>query len=317
MPSWSQREDEVAGKNIRALGTTDVKSSCTGHYRKKSRALSIADVEDGVRQIAMAGLGGFQRRDVFSAPTGRDPNDVPDDFINENAAQINSSKNKGGEKRENDSTLTKEGFETRSFSTLCLKPAFWAVVLGGALIDYTDCAFMATIVDSALDRGATRFQSDMSIACSAPSQLLGRTALPLIADLGLADRTTLACSCYFLFAASAAILAATRTFALYATTSAVACIFMGCMTTMKHVVVAEFFGVEVVPTAWAANGALVLPLLLGNPSILGLFRDRQGSYDQFYYSLSGLHVVVGVVYLFLLFSSKRSMKSWTPTKRRK
>nr|XP_050029279.2 uncharacterized protein LOC126525303 [Dermacentor andersoni] len=323
MPSRSQNEDEVAGKKMRDFGITDAKSSCRGHYRKKSRALSIADVEDGVRQIAMAGLGGFKRGDMFpaviKAPTGKDASDVqlpvPRHLINESVAQVDSSKNNGGEKREDGSTLTKEGFETRSFSTLCLKPAFWAVVLGGALIDYTDCAFMATIVDSALDRGATRFQSDMSIACSAPSQLLGRTALPLIADLGFADRTTLACSCYFLFAASAAILAATRTFALYATTSAVACIFMGCMTTMKHVVVAEYFGVEVVPTAWAANGALVLPLLMGNPSILGFFRDRQGSYDQFYYSLSGLHVVVGVVYLFLLFSSKRSIKSWTPTKR--
>ncbi|KAH7960567.1 hypothetical protein HPB49_021197 [Dermacentor silvarum] len=264
---WSQKNDEIE------------KPSCTEHYRKKSRALSIADVEDGVRQIAMAGLGGFKRADMFStvikSPTGQDVIDVqlpvPADFTNENIAQVDRSKNKGGENRVHDPTFKGEPSETPSFSTLCRKPTFWAVVLGGALIDYTDCAFMATIVDSALDRGATRYQSDMSIACSAPSQLLGRTALPLIADLGFANRTTLACACYFLFAASAALLAVTRTFALYATTSAVACIFMGCMTTMKHVVVAEYFGVEVVPTAWAANGALVLPLLLCNPSVLGKY----------------------------------------------
>ncbi|XP_049519482.1 uncharacterized protein LOC125943941 [Dermacentor silvarum] len=90
---------------------------------------------------------------------------------------------------------------------LLVNPIFWAVVLGGVLADYTDCAVMTTLVDSALDRGATSYEADLSIACSAPSQLLGRALLPLIADVGFVNRTTLACACYFLFAASIALLA--------------------------------------------------------------------------------------------------------------
>ncbi|KAL3213397.1 hypothetical protein MRX96_035410 [Rhipicephalus microplus] len=198
-----------------------------------------------------------------------------------------------------------------SHLSLFLKPTFWALVLGGVLADYTDCAFMATIVDSALDRGATRYQADLSIACSAPSQLLGRAVLPLIADIALTNRASLACACYFLFGACIATLATTTSFVTYAPCMALASLFMGCLTTMKHVVAADFFGVDVVPVAWATTGVVLLPMLLGNPSILGFFRDKQGAYNNFYYVLGSFHLLTGSLFIILLYSTSKRQKKWT------
>ncbi|XP_075744169.1 uncharacterized protein LOC119171194 [Rhipicephalus microplus] len=200
---------------------------------------------------------------------------------------------------------------TASHLSLFLKPTFWALILGGVLADYTDCAFMATIVDSALDRGATRYQADLSIACSAPSQLLGRAVLPLIADIALTNRASLACVCYFLFGACVATLATTTSFVTYAPCMALASLFMGCLTTMKHVVAADFFGVDVVPVAWATTGVVLLPMLLGNPSILGFFRDKQGAYNNFYYVLGSFHLLTGSIFIILLYSTSKRQKKWT------
>ncbi|KAH9378245.1 hypothetical protein HPB48_018595 [Haemaphysalis longicornis] len=102
-----------------------------------------------------------------------------------------------------------------SWRSLLRSPVYWLFVLGGVLADYSDSAILSTLVDSALDRGATRLQADMAIACSAPSQLVGRTLLPLIADLGFINRTTMTCISYFLFAASVVTLSATRSFSTY------------------------------------------------------------------------------------------------------
>ncbi|KAL1423693.1 hypothetical protein MTO96_020873 [Rhipicephalus appendiculatus] len=199
--------------------------------------------------------------------------------------------------------------------SLFLKPTFWAVVLGGVLADYTDCAFMATIVDSALDHGGTRYQADLSIACSAPSQLLGRAVLPLIADMGFINRVSLSCACYFLFGACIAGLAMTSSFVTYAPCMALASLFMGCLTTMKHVVTADYFGVDVVPVAWAATGVVLLPMLIANPSILGFFRDKQGAYDNLYYVLGSLHLIMGTLFIVLLCSNLKRQKKWTPKAR--
>ncbi|KAL1438075.1 hypothetical protein MTO96_010417 [Rhipicephalus appendiculatus] len=129
--------------------------------------------------------------------------------------------------------------------------------------------------------------------------LLGRTVVPLVADIGYTNRTTLACACYFLFAVTIALLALTRSYATYAPCAGVASLFMGSLTTMKHVVTADYFGVEAVPVAWSTTGVIMLPMLLCNPSILGFFRDQQGSYDNFYYSLSCLHFLMGTAFLLL------------------
>lgn len=197
-----------------------------------------------------------------------------------------------------------------SYLRLILKPTFWAIVLGGVLADYTDCAFMATIVDSALDRGATRYAADLSIACSSPSQLLGRTVLPLVADVGLINRTSLASACSLLFATTMVGLAKTWSFATYAPCMVLASVFMGCLTTLKHVVIADYFGVDAVPVAWGATGVVLLPILLCNPPILGFFRDKQGAYDNLYYTLGFLHLTMAVVFLIIRCSSLKKHRKW-------
>ncbi|XP_077534779.1 uncharacterized protein LOC144146725 [Haemaphysalis longicornis] len=189
---------------------------------------------------------------------------------------------------------TAEGSSWRSYLVI-----FWLFVLGGVLADYSDSAILSTIVDSALDRGATSLQADLAITCAAPSQLIGRTLLPVIADLGFINRNTMTCASYFLFAASVAALSATRTFSTYVAAAAFVSISTGSLMTMKHVVAADYFGVDAVAATWAACGALITLLFFCSPSIFGFFRDRLGCYDQFYYSLATVHTLVGILFFFL------------------
>ncbi|KAH9378249.1 hypothetical protein HPB48_016829 [Haemaphysalis longicornis] len=161
---------------------------------------------------------------------------------------------------------TAEGSSWRSCQ---VSPVFWLFVLGGVLADYSDSTILSTLVDSALDRGATSLQADMAITCSAPSQLIGRTLLPLIADLGFINRNTMTCASYFLFAASVAALCATRTFSTYVAAAPFVSMSTGSLMTMKHVVAADYFGVDAVAATWAACGALITPLFFCSPSILG------------------------------------------------
>ncbi|XP_077533455.1 uncharacterized protein LOC144145660 [Haemaphysalis longicornis] len=200
-----------------------------------------------------------------------------------------------------------------SWRSLLHSPVYWLFVLGGVLADYSDSAILSTLVDSALDRGATRLQADMAIACSAPSQLVGRTILPLIADLGFIDRTTMTCFSYFLFAASVAALSATRSFSTYVAAAAFVSMSTGSLMTMTHVVAADYFGVDAVPATWVACGFLITPLFFCSPSILGFFRDRLGCYDQFYYSLAIVHTLAGILFVFLVCHLKRGRKSWCVT----
>ncbi|XP_077533454.1 uncharacterized protein LOC144145659 isoform X2 [Haemaphysalis longicornis] len=200
-----------------------------------------------------------------------------------------------------------------SWRSLLLSPVYWLFVLGGVLADYSDSAIMSTLVDSALDRGATPLQADMAIACSAPSQLVGRTILPLIADLGFINRTTMTCFSYFLFAASVAALSATRSFPTYVAAAAFVSMSTGSLMTMKHVVAADYFGVDAVAATWVACGVLITPLFFCSPSILGFFRDWLGCYDQFYYSLASVHTLAGMLFVFLVCHLKRGRKSWSVT----
>ncbi|XP_077510615.1 uncharacterized protein LOC144121323 [Amblyomma americanum] len=195
-------------------------------------------------------------------------------------------------------------------STLLVRPAYWVFVFGAVLVNYSDHVFLGTIVDSALDHGATPFEADMATVCTVPSQLFGRTLLPFLADAGFANRTTLAGACYLLFAATIALLGVTRTFSAYALCAAAAWIFLGCLTTMKHVVTADHFGVEAVSAAWATTGLFVVPMLFCNPAILGFFRDKQGSYNNLYYSVASLHFTMSVAFFLLRCSTLKRPKIW-------
>uniref|UniRef100_A0A6M2CZV1 Putative monocarboxylate transporter n=1 Tax=Rhipicephalus microplus TaxID=6941 RepID=A0A6M2CZV1_RHIMP len=197
---------------------------------------------------------------------------------------------------------------------LVIKPKFYACVLAIVAIDYTVAVFPATIVDYALDKGASRSHADLSVTYCSPSELVGRIVLPLIGDSRYVSRTALVSASFILLAVTMLVLPATPSFLAYIIVSACATMLLACLVAMKPVVVADYFGIESVATGWGFAGVTLLPLLLCNPYIIGYFRDVGGSYDGLYQLQAGIHCFVGGLFGLLSVLDRRRQKKWTTTR---
>ncbi|XP_037512319.1 monocarboxylate transporter 10-like [Rhipicephalus sanguineus] len=179
---------------------------------------------------------------------------------------------------------------------LLAAPRFYAVVLAVVAIDYTVAVFPATIVDYALDKGSARRHADLSVSYCAPAEIMGRIALPFIADSGLVSRTTLVSANFFLLGGTFIVLPATSSFLSYILVCACSTMLLGCLMSLKPVVIADYFGIDAVATAWGFAGITLLPLLLCSPAITGYFRDTKGTYDGLYQLQAGIHGCVGGIF---------------------
>ncbi|KAL3221519.1 hypothetical protein MRX96_050245 [Rhipicephalus microplus] len=149
------------------------------------------------------------------------------------------------------------------------KPRFYAVVLAVVAIDYTVAVFPATIVDYALDKGSARRHADLSVSYCAPAEIMGRIALPFVADSGLASRTTLVSANFFLLGGTFLVVPVTCSFLSYILVCACSTMLLGCLMSLKPVVIADYFGIDAVAGAWGSAGVILLPLLLCSPAITG------------------------------------------------
>ncbi|XP_037512261.2 monocarboxylate transporter 9-like [Rhipicephalus sanguineus] len=194
---------------------------------------------------------------------------------------------------------------------LLVKPRFYVCVLAVVAIDYTMAVFPATIVDYALDKGASRSHADLSVTYCSPAELFGRIVLPLIGDSKKVSRTALVSASFFLLAVTMLALPATPSFLAYILVSACVTMLLACLVSMKPVVIADYFGIESVAIGWGFAGVTLLPLLLCSPYIIGYFRDAGGSYDGLYQLQAGIHFFVGGLFGLLSVLDKRRRKDWT------
>ncbi|XP_077511515.1 uncharacterized protein LOC144121936 isoform X1 [Amblyomma americanum] len=196
----------------------------------------------------------------------------------------------------------------RHIAQMLSKPRFYIVVLGIVALDYTVAVFPTTIVDYALDKGSARRHADLSVMYCAPAELVGRIALPLVGDCRVVSRTTLVSATFFLLAASMFALPVTSSFLSYILVCACATMLVGCLMSMKPVVIADYFGIQSVAASWGFAGVTLLPLLLCNPSIIGFFRDTMGSYDGLYQLQAAIHCCVGCLFGILSFLDRKTRK---------
>ncbi|KAH9377473.1 hypothetical protein HPB48_006266 [Haemaphysalis longicornis] len=152
---------------------------------------------------------------------------------------------------------------------LLRNPRLYVVILGIVALDYTIAVFPTTIVDYALDKGSPRSSADLSVTYCAPAELVGRIVLPMIGDCGCIRRPTLAAASFVLVAIGMLILPVTTSFASYIAVCAFITMMIGCLMSMKPVIIADYFGVESIGACWGLAGVSLLPLLLCNPAITG------------------------------------------------
>lgn len=187
---------------------------------------------------------------------------------------------------------------------------FYVVLLGIVALDYTVAVFPATIVDYALDKGSPRSSADLCVTYCAPADLVGRIVLPMIGDCGCIRRPTLAAASFLLVAVGMLIMPVTSSFPSYIIVCAFVTMMMGCLMSMKPVVIADYFGVDSIGACWGFAGVSLLPILLCNPTITGFFRDQQGSYDGLYQLQAGIHAFVGSLFGIMCILDRGQIKRW-------
>ncbi|XP_049271428.1 monocarboxylate transporter 12-like [Rhipicephalus sanguineus] len=149
-----------------------------------------------------------------------------------------------------------------------LKPSFYAVVMGSVLLDYVNAVHLSTLVDYALDSGVSRAHAELTVTYASAPEILGRVLLPLVADVGLVSRTTLTTGNALVLGFLLLLTPETRS-GTHVVVRAASSVALATLMTMKHVLVADYYGTDAVALLSGASGVLLVPVLLSNPSIIG------------------------------------------------
>nr|XP_054923386.1 monocarboxylate transporter 10-like isoform X2 [Dermacentor andersoni] len=172
---------------------------------------------------------------------------------------------------------------------------FYVAVFYSAMSDYLFVTFNATVVAYGVDKGCTLEDSKQVVIFNSVGLLIGRVVIPVATD------KVRSCRCP---AAVASFLAATICFVVvtqvstYAGLVAVASIMgvaQGYVLCIKSVIVSDHVGLECFTFCCGVGGLLSVPLWLTGPSIIGFFRDKNGSYDFLYVMLAVLCFVQAVL----------------------
>lgn len=185
-----------------------------------------------------------------------------------------------------------------------LTPSFYAAVLGSVLLDYVNAVHLSTLVDYALDRGVSRAHAELTVTYASAPEIVGRVLLPLIADVGLVSRPALTAGNMVALGAFLAVTPETSG-ATHVVLRAASSLALATLMTMKHVLVADYFGTDAVALLSGASGVLLVPVLLSNPAIIGHFRDASGAYDNLYRILAGMVLAMAVAFLGFMCSSRK------------
>lgn len=191
-------------------------------------------------------------------------------------------------------------------------PVFYAFLPALVLGDYGDMMLTTIIVDYALDKGWKIDHAKSLIMCISLAGLVGRLLVPLAADKGFLSRSALAGLCFLVIALSLLGLPHVDSFGGVWLLCSTAAAPFGCMMTLKVVLVADYLGVDCLPSSMGVSGVAMLPLLLSNPAIVGYFRDYKGSYDNLFRLIAVLALLVATM-LFGLVCYERGKREWRHT----
>ncbi|CAN7986215.1 unnamed protein product [Ixodes pacificus] len=189
------------------------------------------------------------------------------------------------------------------------KPVFYVCLIYDVLVEYLGTSVQSTIVDYAQDKGFSLTQAESLVVYTAPFSLLGLLVIPPIADRGYMKRTTLVMSSLSLMGASLLALPACATFVSFLLVAICFQMFTSFAIMICVVVKTDYLGVEQVSTCSAVHVLATVPLYICSPTIIGLFRDTMGTYDNFYRYLAALMFFASSMFLVLCICENHKKKS--------
>lgn len=188
----------------------------------------------------------------------------------------------------------------RSFSNVWgpfQKAIFYAFVPAFICCDYSELASQITIVDYAMDKGWGMEDATSLMMCISVGSLVGRLLLPLLADFKFLTRSALMSACYVAVAAVFLAMPHVDSFHGLIMLCVVSGATVGCALTLKPVLIADYLGADQIAPTMGVTGIIMLPLIIGNPAIVGFFRDQMGSYDNYYRLVGGINLFVALTVL--------------------
>ncbi|XP_040072664.1 monocarboxylate transporter 2-like [Ixodes scapularis] len=205
--------------------------------------------------------------------------------------------------------------QTRDLSSTMkafLNPMAYIVLAVTVVADFTGSAYISTLADYVADKGFSIEDAESLVIYGSFSELIGRLFPPLIADRGCVRRSTLTMASFSLWGCSMMLMPHAKIHLHVIIVVLCAYLPFGCLQSMKSVLMADYIGVQWISTCFGLSGLISVPLSFGSPSIIGFFRDTQGSYDGLFRLLGGLHLLVSVLFLGVVCVERRFMTVWKP-----
>lgn len=194
--------------------------------------------------------------------------------------------------------------------TLFRKPGFYLVCAVAVTVHYSQIMYLTSIVDFAIDRGASLEQASSIIMYLSPADFCGRIILPLLADKGCLPRNTLVMLGYVFLGIAMALLPNVPSFEYILLVCAFIEIGIGCLLTMKVVLIANYIEQDLYASSYGFTGLVILPVFLCNPLILGFFRDYLGAYDNLYRAAGGVHSIMAILFFVIIWKERRTSNSF-------
>ncbi|XP_077535019.1 uncharacterized protein LOC144146934 [Haemaphysalis longicornis] len=200
----------------------------------------------------------------------------------------------------------------KSLFRLFREATFSCLMVSSVVSNFSAFVFFGTIVDYAIDKGATRTEAEWNIVSSSAAALVGSLGVPALADRGYVGRRTLVAVVTFFFAASLMWVPRVVTVGQYelAVMSAAAC--SGAQMNMRIVLLADYVPDQLFTLCLGLCGALFAPVALYCPAMIGYYRDNAGSYNDLYELLGLLQACVGMLLLVLVCSKRGKVPDEIP-----
>ncbi|XP_075744590.1 monocarboxylate transporter 12-like isoform X1 [Rhipicephalus microplus] len=178
---------------------------------------------------------------------------------------------------------------TSSFASVIASMRTWSFYVAlfySAMCEYLFVTFNATVVAYGVDKGCSLVDSKQLVTYNSMGLLVGRVVIPFTTEK-LRYRHCPGVVASFLAAAICFIvLTQVSTYAGLVAAATAMGVAQGYVLCMKSVIVADFVGLECFTFCCGVGGILSIPLWLSGPSIIGFFRDKNGSYDYLYAMLA-------------------------------
>nr|XP_054923324.1 monocarboxylate transporter 9-like isoform X1 [Dermacentor andersoni] len=191
---------------------------------------------------------------------------------------------------------TQTGLLTQIINVL-RTPMFYLTLVPIVIADFTLPLFASTIVDYARDKGVYIDKAPLLVTFTCIGGFCGRIGIPVVSDKVTNGRCIIAGISFLLLSVCFVLMPHVDDFPGAAAVTFVAGLQQGYLGTIKTVLAADYIGVQKVALCWGLFGIASLPLTFFEPSIVGVFRDTGGSYDNLYRLCGGIDLIAALLLL--------------------